>query len=522
MTDRWTQFIIIALLLLVVGVPFALQPRPDEIAGSQTGPRPTLVIVSPHNEQIRFEFTQAYNRWRTGQGKSPVVIDWRSWGGTSDLRKGVLAEFTRKALAGRENEGIGYDLFFGGGDFEHNQLARGVTVSRDNKDVTISITVPIELPTGLLQQVYPTPDIGGSPLYHRNMQWLGVCLSSFGIVYNRDVHQLLSKPAPTTWADLAQPSYQGWVALADPSHSGSIAVTYETILRRAGWTEGWAMLRRSFANARYFTSSAGKVPVDVSAGEAAAGMCIDFFGRFQAGAIGGDRVGYVDPPYMTAITADPVSILLGSPAQQQALAQGQHAMNGLANEFVLWLLTPEAQGLWQRRVGTPNGPTQFELRRLPIRRDMFVDQEMQHWADPVKPFEIARALPAGMPGFYRLVAPVSHAIGIDVHDDLRRAWRHINQTSPDDPRRARMFELFDAMPAELTLTFADAELTAQWRTILEDKNHARHKEVSDTLQAFVRSLDERYKGFRDQDKLLEDRLNWTRFFRNNYRLIVNM
>ena len=520
MTDRWTKLIIVAMLLLVVGVPLALQPRTEDF--STEGDRPKLVIVTPHNEQIRFEFAAAFNRWRSEQGKPTVEFDWRSWGGTSDLRKGVLAEFTRKAMQGREDEGIGYDLFFGGGDFEHNQLARGVTVSREGREVAVSTTVPITLPDGLLEEVFPTPDIGGSPLYHRNLQWVGVCLSSFGIVYNRDALQLMNMPAPTTWSDMAAPKYRGWVALADPSHSGSIAVTYETILRRVGWTEGWAMLRRVFANARYFTSSAGKVPVDVSAGEALAGMCIDFFGRFQAGAIGGQRVGYVDPPYMTAITADPISILRGSPAQREALAKGLSASEGLAHEFVVWLLSPAAQGLWQRRIGSPEGPTKFELRRLPIRRDLYVQQEMNDWVDTVRPFDIAKSLPAGMPSFYRMVAPVSHAIAIDVHADLQAAWGVIIQTAQDDPRREKMLALFDAMPPELTPALADETLKRDWLKILEDAQHPRHQEVVQTLADFMKSLDQRYNGFKDQDKLLEDRLNWTRFFRSNYRAIVSM
>ena len=32
---------------------------------------------------------------------------------------------------------------------------------------------------------------------------------------------------------------------------------------------------------RYFTDSGVKIPLDVATGEAAAGMCIDFFGRFE-------------------------------------------------------------------------------------------------------------------------------------------------------------------------------------------------------------------------------------------------
>src|SRR5690606_24705363 len=124
------------------------------------------------------------------------------------------------------------------------------------------------------------------------------------------------------------------------AHSGSIAAAYNAIVMRLGWEEGWQTLRRIYANARYFTASATKVPVDVGSGEAAAGMCIDFYGRFQAGAVsaagGGSRVGYVDPPFMTAINADPISIMRGT------------ANRELANEFVVWLLSVQGQRLWQR------------------------------------------------------------------------------------------------------------------------------------------------------------------------------
>jgi hypothetical protein len=52
---------------------------------------------------------------------------------------------------------------------------------------------------------------------------------------------------------------------------------------------------------------------------------------------------------------------------------------------------------------------------------------------------------------------------IDNHRQLRAAWRTINGTDADDPRRGRMLELFDAMPPgwetrsrrELRRTFRD-------------------------------------------------------------------
>jgi iron(III) transport system substrate-binding protein len=629
MREHLPKIVIVGLLLLIVGVPFLLRPRAE--AAAETAER--LIIYTPHNEQIRTEMARGFNDYRRSQGLPPVAFDWRASGGTSDLRRQLLAQYTAAAQRGREDAGIGADLFFGGGEFEHSQLVTGVTVElgsaearqgvptlpldtaigpreslvatfqlrqipaepfrgeaslqlfgedvrltlddghpnriehradggqlaltatvrRDATDPTratvelmvrnglpssigvgpltlvvpfepgeasasalrrLPISIPAQLPDGLLEAAFPSPMIGGEPLYHRELHWVGVVLSSFGIVYNRDVLAMLDVPHPQTWADLADPRLIGWVGLADPGHSGSIAVTYDTILRREGWTEGWAMLRRVFANARYFTSSASKVPVDVSAGEAAIGMSIDFFGRFQAGAIaagGGtaaDRVGYVDPQGMTAVTADPISVLRGAPSE------------ALAHAFVAWLMTPESQRLWQARVGAPGGPQRFELRRQPIRRDLYTPEEMATWADPeIDPFGQARPFEPGMPSYYAMVAPVCHAIAIDIHADLVAAWRAIQRTPEDHPNRDRMLAAFDAMPPELTLVWPDQELQLHWREAIENEQHHRHSEAVATIRGFRADMLERY---RDRDTLLADRVAWTQFFRSQYREVVRL
>ncbi len=494
MSDGWTRGVILGLLAVIVGVPFLLRPASRDVALLPDGSN-HLVIVSPHNEQIRSETARGFNEHRRSRGLSPVRIDWRASGGTSDMRKMVLSAFEAEARNaqrdGRPIGGIGYDLFFGGGDFEHDTLARGVSFKLDDQEVKFSVTVPIELPEGLLQRVYPSPLIGDAPLYHKELKWVGVVLASFGIIYNNDLHTMLELPAPRAWDDLQRPAYFGQVALSDPGHSGSAAAAYDAVIRRLGWAEGWRLLRRVFANARYFTSSATKVPVDVSAGEAAAGMCIDFYGRFQAGSVRAGRVGYFDPPRMSQINADPISILRGAPSQELAQRQGRPAMEGLANQFVIWLLSEEAQNLWQRRLGEPDGPRQFELRRLPIRRDVYAPANMATWTDTVNPFEIAAPFGEGVPSFYQMVAPVAKAIAIDVHDDLKAAWRAMHD-HPDHPRRAEMWALFDAMPEDLV--------------------------IEGPPRDWVRAKRARYEA--DREAMGEDRLRWTLIFREKYRRIV--
>jgi iron(III) transport system substrate-binding protein len=435
--------------------------------------------------------------------------------------KQVLSELQAKADAGREDEGIDKDLFFGGGDYEHNKLAAGVTVKRGGKMVAVSAGVPADIPDDIFKAAFPTPDIAGARLYHPQKYWFGAALSSFGIVYNRDALRLLGLPEPQTWADLQDPRYCNWVALADAAHSGSIGVTYDTILRRLGWQPGWRVLRRCFANSRYFTDSATKVPIDVSASEAAAGMCIDFYGRFQAGAIGGQRIGYVDPDGMTAITSDPICILRGAPSQRRAAAAGKSFREGLANQFVIWLLGREAQGLWQRKAGVPGGPAKFELRRLPIRRDMYGDAaETAAWTDHVDPFRIAKPFPPEVPSFLTMVAPLSHAMAIDIHDDLSAAWR-AGSDHPDHPRHEQMIRLFEALPPELTEVWPvgwSEELHRDWSRILRDPSNPHYAEVAGVPAQTVMGVMVAWS--RDPDRKIADRVRWTKFFQEQYRQAV--
>ncbi len=503
MVNWFGRIVMLILIAVVVGVPFAMRPKGDD-ALQQSAEK--LIIRSPHNEQLRKEFTAGFNRYRKAQGKPAVFIDWRSSGGTSDLRKQTIAEFEAEAqralAAGEPLGGVGIDIFFGGGDYEHGQLAKPRSAeSSDGKQLEYTISTPVDITDEQLIAIYPQADIAGAKLYSPDKRWLGTALSSFGIVYNNDVIESRKLPTPKTWTDLADPVFRNEIALADPGHSGSITQTYNGILKRLGWEKGWRVLRASFANARYFTASSSKVPVDVSSGEAAAGMCIDFYGRHQAEREGGNRDGYVDPPRMTTINADPISILHGAPNQ------------ALANEFVLWTLSKAGQRLLQRQVGAENGPVKFELRRVPIRRDLFTPDEMQHWTDRIDPFvDLAQPFPPGMADFYSTVATISHAMAIDIHDDLVAAWKAIHALE-DGEKKAALLEQFHKMPPDLILHWPE-EVKDDWRAALEDPSHAQHDLAKSTLKDFVSRVKQNWKNGDHRDL---DRLRWTAFFRANYR-----
>ncbi len=194
----------------------------------------------------------------------------------------------------------------------------------------------------------------------RSVYWLGTALSGFGIVFNRHTLGELGIPEPDGFEDLCDPRLAGWVALADPRMSGSIETAFESVLNNEDWDLGWRILRGMCANARYITDMSTKPPVDVAHGEAAMGVCIDFYGRSQAQAVMREgetpktsRVGYVDPPGKVFIDPDPITMLRGGSDPE------------LARRFVEFVMTDEGQALWQfRATSTEAGRNNPPLPRM--------------------------------------------------------------------------------------------------------------------------------------------------------------
>ncbi|MCG8510652.1 MAG: hypothetical protein MI741_15625, partial [Rhodospirillales bacterium] len=112
-----SRIAILLALVVIVGLPLVLRSKDAPLPQTSGVSGERLVIMSPHNEQIRFEFSRGFNRWRAAQQLPAVEFDWRTSGGTSDLRRQVFAEFQALAREGREDEGNGVDMFFGGGPY---------------------------------------------------------------------------------------------------------------------------------------------------------------------------------------------------------------------------------------------------------------------------------------------------------------------------------------------------------------------------------------------------------------------
>ncbi len=492
--------LIIGLVLVILGVPYALRPP-------QAGPGQdalTLTALSPHNEAIRQEFERAFSRWHRERYGQPVRIDWRSIGGTSAIARYLASEYvsayrahwTRKlggtwtpaieaGFANRRLDpshpkpgtppdvvearrvflesdvGIGVDVFFGGGWYDHDKQAR------------IGNTVPCGIRTDhpelLRPEVMPRA-ASGEIYYDKGDRYYGCCLTCFGICYNHDALARLGidRP-PAQWRDLADPRFFGQIGLADPSRSGSATKAFEMLIQQQiiqeirrrrqdahtekldttgqhaavadGFWRGMRLIQRIAANARYFTNTAGKVPIEVVQGDAAAGMCIDFYGRFEAGMAarreGTHRMGYVTPVGGSSVSADPVSMLRGAPHPE------------LARRFVYFCLTQDGQKLWSYRVGTPGGPTKYALRRLPIRRDMYTEDHRRYASDPdVDAYALAGAFTYDYrwtAALFDFIRQFIRAMCIDTHEELTAAWSAVLQAGGPEVR-TQALERMQQMP----------------------------------------------------------------------------
>ena len=375
--------------ILLVILPLVLRPSAD---WSPSAPE-RLVVITPNSEQIKFEFEHAFRKWYKEHRGRDIMFDWRSPGGTSDivryindrfeaefrlyaLEKGLewnretAAAFKNPKLAADDHParklllesdiGIGIDLFFGGGTYDQAKFASiGYAVDAGVKE---------RHPDWFTDDVIPM-NFAGEQIYDPQGRYYGYCLSSFGIAYNfRRIRELGIEP-PQNWIDLTDPPYFGTLALADPTKSGSITKCYEMIIQQAmaelgperGWLEGFRRVKLLTANARSIADSAGKVVRDVSSGEAAAGVCIDFYGFSEAEwsrqRTGTPSMTYVMPRGGTAVTADPVQLLRGAPNPDAA------------KDFIDFLLSKEGAAIWLLKPGAPGGPEKYVQLRPTVRKD---------------------------------------------------------------------------------------------------------------------------------------------------------
>src|SRR5579871_3184795 len=81
---------ILALLAAILAAPILLRPKEKLGAGGETR---TVVIITPHNEAIRYEFGRAFEDWYHEQTGHRVHVDWRTPGGTSEITRYIASQY---------------------------------------------------------------------------------------------------------------------------------------------------------------------------------------------------------------------------------------------------------------------------------------------------------------------------------------------------------------------------------------------------------------------------------------------
>lgn len=355
-----------------------------------------LVIYSPHSDEIETEYDRAFRAWYRAETGRDVVVSWPDAGGTTQIMRRIQDKFR----AGRYD----VDVVFGGGPIFERMKQLG-------------FLAPCKLPNEALAALPET--VAGQRLYDPEYYWYGAAISTFGLIYNKEIVADRSLPPVASWETMADPAYFGLVGTADPSKSGSVRKAFEIILQAYGYEEGMSILVRMAGNAREFYDGASEIPRSCAQGFIALGPCIDFYAQRQMAAAGGGRLGFVAPKGLTVVNADPIGVLKNAPNRR------------VAERFVEFVMRPAGQRLWMFPAGTEGGPKRHALQRLAVLPRVYDDLERLGVEPPMDPFdlppadfyeaetELARL--AIMPDYLQVAL-------VENHEPLREAWQAIIET----------------------------------------------------------------------------------------------
>ena len=397
--------------LVVWGIVLGLLALPTALFAQDE-----LIIISPHPEGIETEFGNNFEKWYKEQTGRTVKTDWRDVGGSSSNYRFIESEFKRVP------DGINVDIFFGGGTDNYLRLSNNGWLH------------PYKLPEAQLRQM--TQSFQGISLYDAEHQWYGAALSSFGIMHNEELRDMLSLPKVSAWQDLGDVALLGKIGAADLRESGSAHMVYEIILQTLGWDEGFALLTKIGGNVRGFSAGANAIPTDVVAGQVIYGLAIDFYAYGQIAVVGADKIKYIVPADGAVVNADPIAILKGAPNLP------------VAQKFLEFVLSEDAQKLWMLRDTDPEGPKwKGGLNRASVLPALY--EKLGDRSTVPNPFTME-----GTPFQYNsdkgskrwdLVNELFGVLIINSHKDLVNAWKAIRKCK-DPAKRDAAIAVLTKMP----------------------------------------------------------------------------
>ena len=135
--NKTAVFIIGFCLAVLFGVPLLFRGDSD----SPPSDAEKVIIISPHNEQIRHEFGLGFSKWHQEKFGQPAQVIWSVPGGTSEIRRMLQSQYTHALETGKEPGGEA-DLVFGGGSYEHGVLKKTIKVKRKGEEIATTISKP--------------------------------------------------------------------------------------------------------------------------------------------------------------------------------------------------------------------------------------------------------------------------------------------------------------------------------------------------------------------------------------------
>lgn len=406
-----SKYVLTSIFLLIAALPFLPFLEQAEEGSLEVPPgAEVLLITSPHNREVKMEYSRAFTEWMKEKHGRNVGIRWLDvGGGTSKILKDLESRFKAN------QDAPGVDILFGGGVDPFIRSAKEGWLA------------PVEVSEDTLAAI---PErCAGLPVYDTGRRWFGVALSGFGIIYNRTLVRRLNLPEPKGWGDLAKKAYFSWVGSGDPRSSGSVHMCYEIILQAYGFETGWAVITRFCANVRRFGEGGGTGPREVAAGDVVAGMVISQYAQrtimsmdeayeYIHGAKPRESaLGFCLPEGTTVINPDAIAVLKGAPNPD------------LAAVFVRFTLSEEGQRILFQPSGV-NGQL-HGLHRMPVREALYKDPH----APEVNPYSFETGMRYSDSKGGRRWRILNDLIGkwcIDAHEDLAAAWSAIIKADAGD------------------------------------------------------------------------------------------
>ncbi len=363
-----------------------------------------LVIISPHRKSIQEEFVPAFEAYYKKTYGTDVVVDWLDQGGSADDIRFVKAKFASNPKTS------GIDIFWGG----------GTTTFLDLDDAKL---LAAYTPAAAKDKELPAT-AAGIPLYNPEHTWHASALSSFGIFYNKKIFAFEKWPEPKKWEDLADPRFRGDISLTDPRRSGTANTMNTIILKSMGWEKGWELLTEIAGNTRSFTHSSTDPIKSVVSGDTAMAMAIDFYALAKIGDLGEDNLGFVMPEGQTVIDPDPIAVMKGAPNRK------------VAERFVDFVLSKDAQKLLVLSKGTPQGPTRSTLGRMAVNVKTYEETEGKR-TTPINPFNQKSSLVYDTKEAAkqkRIFDDLVGAVLVDTHHQLKKSWARATKKglTPED------------------------------------------------------------------------------------------